>query len=93
MSAAAPGIGLFLAGRVLQGCAAGWVLGLIYVALAILFPGRHLPRVFAILTSVWGVATFVGPLIGCCSPMPEHGVVCSCCSPAKPCCSPPPPCC
>ena len=64
MSAAAPGIGVFLAGRVLQGCAAGWVIGLIYVALAILFPGRHLPRVFAILTSIWGVATFAGPLLG-----------------------------
>jgi MFS family permease len=64
MSAAAPGIGLFLAGRVLQGCAAGWVIGLVYVALAILFPGRHLPRVFAILTSIWGVATFAGPLVG-----------------------------
>ncbi|HEX9933109.1 MAG TPA: MFS transporter [Allosphingosinicella sp.] len=64
MSAAAPGIGLFLAGRALQGCAAGWVIGLIYVALAILFPARHLPRVFAILTSIWGVATFAGPLLG-----------------------------
>jgi predicted MFS family arabinose efflux permease len=64
MSAAAPGIGLFLAGRAVQGCAAGWVIGLIYVALAILFPSRHLPRVFAILTSIWGVATFAGPLLG-----------------------------
>ncbi|HEV2816231.1 MAG TPA: MFS transporter [Allosphingosinicella sp.] len=64
LSALAPGIGLFLAGRALQGCAAGWVCGLIYVALAILFPGRLLPRAFAILTSVWGVATFAGPLLG-----------------------------
>ena len=64
LSAAAPGILPFLAGRVLQGCAAGWVIGLIYVALAVLFPARHLPRVFAILTSVWGVATFAGPLVG-----------------------------
>jgi MFS family permease len=64
MSAAAPGIFLFLAGRTLQGCAAGWVCGLIYVALALLFPGRHLPRVFALATSVWGIATFAGPLIG-----------------------------
>jgi MFS family permease len=64
LSAAAPGIFLFLVGRVIQGCAAGWVIGLIYVALAILFPGRHLPRVFATLTSVWGVATFAGPLVG-----------------------------
>jgi hypothetical protein len=64
LSAMAPNIFLFLAGRVLQGCAAGWLLGLIYVALAILFPGRLLPRVFAILTSIWGIATFAGPLLG-----------------------------
>lgn len=64
MSAAAPGIALFLAGRALQGCAAGWVIGLVYVALALLFPGRHLPRVFALATSVWGIATFAGPLLG-----------------------------
>lgn len=64
MSAAAPGIGLFLAGRVLQGCAAGWICGLIYVVLALLFPGRHLPRAFALCTSVWGIATLAGPLLG-----------------------------
>ena len=64
LSAAAPDIYLFLLGRVIQGCAAGWVIGLIYVALAVLFPGRHLPRIFATLTSVWGVATFAGPLVG-----------------------------
>lgn len=64
LSAAAPGIGLFLAGRAVQGVAAGWVIGLIYVALALLFPGRLLPRVFALLTSVWGIATFAGPLLG-----------------------------
>ena len=52
LSALAPGIGLFLAGRVVQGCAAGWLVGLVYVALAQLFPDRHLPRVFAILTGI-----------------------------------------
>ena len=64
MSAAAPDIFWFLAGRVLQGCAAGWLAGLIYVALALMFEPRHLPRVFALATSVWGIATFVGPLVG-----------------------------
>lgn len=64
MSAAAPNIALFLAGRVVQGAAAGWIGGLIYVAMALLFPGRHLPRVFALCTSVWGVATLAGPLLG-----------------------------
>ncbi|HYD36095.1 MAG TPA: MFS transporter, partial [Allosphingosinicella sp.] len=64
LSASAAGIVLFLAGRVLQGCAAGWIIGLIYVALGVLFPQRHLPRTFALVTSVWGVATLMGPLIG-----------------------------
>lgn len=64
MSAAAPGIAMFLAGRVVQGAAAGWIGGLIYVAMAQLFPGRHLPRVFALCTGTWGIATLAGPLIG-----------------------------
>lgn len=64
MSAAAPDMFLFLFGRVLQGCAAGWVCGLIYVAAALLFPGRLLPRLFALLTGIWGVATLAGPLLG-----------------------------
>ena len=64
MSAAAPDIAWFLIGRTLQGCAAGWLVGLVYVALALMFPTRHLPRVFALATSVWGIATFAGPLIG-----------------------------
>ncbi|MGH6634421.1 MAG: MFS transporter, partial [Sphingopyxis sp.] len=64
MSAAAPGIALFLAGRVVQGAAAGWIGGLIYVAMAQLFPGRHLPRVFALCTATWGIATLAGPLLG-----------------------------
>jgi MFS family permease len=64
MSALAPDMAWFMAGRVLQGVAGGWVLGLIYIAMATSFPSRHLPRLFALVTSVWGVATFVGPLLG-----------------------------
>ncbi|MBV9883467.1 MAG: MFS transporter, partial [Sphingomonadaceae bacterium] len=64
LSAAAGSIFPFLIGRAVQGAAAGWVMGLVYVALATLFPGRHLPRVLALTTSVWGVATFFGPLLG-----------------------------
>ena len=91
LSAAAPGIALFLAGRVLQGCAAGWIGGLIYVALALLFPGRHLPRAFALCTSVWGIATFAGPLLGGLFADAGHVArACSGCSPARPFCSPPP---
>lgn len=64
LSAMSPGIAIFLAGRALQGCAAGWLSGLIYIAVATLFPIRHLPRIFALITSIWAVATFVGPLLG-----------------------------
>ncbi|HKR90104.1 MAG TPA: MFS transporter [Phenylobacterium sp.] len=64
MSAAAPDIFTFLAGRVLQGLGTGWISGFSMVAIALLFPERHLPRVFAAVSGVWGVATLLGPLVG-----------------------------
>jgi hypothetical protein len=63
MSAAGPGIGSFLAGRVLQGLGGGWVVGFCSVAIGLMFPDRTLPKVYAAITSVWGVASLVGPLI------------------------------
>ncbi|EPX61500.1 hypothetical protein D187_001283 [Cystobacter fuscus DSM 2262] len=64
MSAVAPDVGLFLAGRVVQGMSCGWVSGFSMVAVALLFPERHLARVFASISGVWGVATVLGPLVG-----------------------------
>ena len=64
VSATGPGIGTFVAGRVVQGIGAGWVAGFCYVTINIVFETRFLVRVFAAATSVWGIATFVGPLIG-----------------------------
>ena len=64
MSAAGPDILTFLAGRVLQGIGGGWVVGFCSVAIGLMFPGRTLPKVYAAITSVWGVASLVGPLIG-----------------------------
>jgi MFS family permease len=64
LSAAGPDIATFLVGRVVQGVAGGWIAGFAYVAIAVLFPERHLGRVFAAITAVWGVATLVGPLLG-----------------------------
>lgn len=64
LSAAAPEIFSFLAGRVLQGIGGGWVAGFCSVAIGLLFPDRTLARVYAAITSVWGVATLVGPLLG-----------------------------
>ena len=64
LGALAPDMATFLAGRLVQGVGAGWVSGLAMVAIALLFPQRHLARVFASAAAVWGVATLLGPLIG-----------------------------
>ncbi len=64
LGALAPDMGTFLAGRLVQGIGAGWVAGLSMVAIAVLFPPRHLARVFACTAAVWGVATLLGPLLG-----------------------------
>jgi hypothetical protein len=64
MSALAPDIGTFLVGRLIQGLGSGWISGFAMVAIALLFPERHLARVFASVTFVWGIATVLGPLFG-----------------------------
>ncbi len=64
MSAVAGSMPVFVAGRVVQGIAGGWVSGFAYVMISLVFPERHLPRVFAAATSVWGIATLLGPLVG-----------------------------
>jgi MFS family permease len=64
LSAAAPNIEIFLVGRIVQGIGAGWISGFAMVAIALLFPRRHLARVFAAVSGVWGIATILGPLVG-----------------------------
>ena len=64
LSAAAPDIGLFLAGRLLQGVGAGWIVGFCYVAIGVVFPERLWTRMFGAAAGVWGVASFLGPLVG-----------------------------
>lgn len=64
VSALAPNVGLFLGGRLVQGLGSGWISGFSMVAIALLFPERHLARVFASVTFIWGIATVLGPLFG-----------------------------
>jgi len=56
LSALAPEIFTFLAGRILQGVGGGWVVGLCSVAIGLLFANRLLPRVYSAISSVWGIA-------------------------------------
>ena len=64
LSAVAPEIFSFLAGRILQGIGGGWVVGLCSVAISMLFANRLLPRVYSAISSVWGIAVLVGPMLG-----------------------------
>ena len=64
VSAAGPDMPTFVAGRMIQGVGAGWVAGFCYVTINLVFETRYLVRVFAAATSIWGVATFLGPLVG-----------------------------
>ncbi len=64
LSALAPDVGTFLVGRLIQGFGSGWISGFAMVAIALLFPERHLARVFASVTFIWGIATILGPLFG-----------------------------
>ncbi|HVZ69918.1 MAG TPA: MFS transporter [Rhizomicrobium sp.] len=64
ISAVAPSIGAFLAGRALQGAGAGLVVGACYVAMGVLFPNDLWRRVLGAISGVWGIATLLGPLLG-----------------------------
>lgn len=55
---------LFLVGRLIQGCGAGGIIGLAFVAVGAVFPESLWARVFSAVTGVWGVATLLGPLVG-----------------------------
>lgn len=63
-SAGAHGFFLFLAGRLVQGVGGGWVVGFCYVAIGHLFEERLWARMFGASAAVWGVASFLGPLLG-----------------------------
>jgi MFS family permease len=64
LSAVAPEISTFLVGRMLQGIGGGWLSGLASVSIGLLFVNRLLPRVYSSISSVWGVAVLIGPMLG-----------------------------
>jgi len=64
LSALSPGIGVFLIARLAQGLGAGWIVGLVFVAVGSMFPAAQWARAMAATTSVWGVAILLGPALG-----------------------------
>jgi MFS family permease len=64
LSAVAPEISTFLVGRMLQGIGGGWLSGLASVSIGLLFANRLLSRVYSSISSVWGVAVLIGPMLG-----------------------------
>ena len=64
LGAVAPGIAPFMLGRLAQGLGGGWVVGFCYVAISQMFEERLWARIFGAAAGVWGVASFLGPLVG-----------------------------
>lgn len=62
--AAAPSMPWFLAGRLLEGFGGGGLVALAFVSVERLFSRDIWPQLFAIMSAIWGVAAFAGPLLG-----------------------------
>ncbi len=60
-ASAAPDMGVFLAGRALQGLGGGAMIVAAYVVVARTFPDALHPKVFAALSAAWVVPSLVGP--------------------------------
>jgi MFS family permease len=55
---------VMLAGRLTQGVGGGMMVALGYIAVQVLFPERLWTRLLAVLSTLWGAASLIGPLIG-----------------------------
>ncbi len=53
-----------LVGRLFQGLGGGGLVALSFVAAGMLFPRRLAARVMAVVSTLWGVSAFLGPLVG-----------------------------
>ena len=60
----APSMEVMLIGRAIQGFGAGLLTAMSYSMIRIMFPPELWGTAFALISSVWGVATVVGPAIG-----------------------------
>ena len=63
-SAVAPEMWILLAGRLLQGFGGGGLMALSFVSVGLLFPRRLIARAMGVVSTIWAVSAFLGPLIG-----------------------------
>ncbi len=64
ISAVAGSMNGLLLGRLAQGIGGGGMVALSFVAVTVVFPERLMPRALAVVSTVWGLSAFLGPLIG-----------------------------
>jgi len=62
--ALAPTMPILLAGRLIEGLGGGGLVSLAYVSVERLFARAIWPQLFGIMSAIWGVAAFSGPLLG-----------------------------
>ncbi len=61
---AAPAMVVLLIGRAVQGLGGGLILALCYATVRDQYPEALRPKVFALMSGVWGTAALSGPLLG-----------------------------
>lgn len=64
VAALAPSIAAVLLGRALQGLGEGMLVALSYALVRELFETALVPKVFGIQAATWGIAIFLGPMVG-----------------------------
>jgi len=62
--ATAPSMPFFLAGRLIEGLGGGALVSLAFVSVERLFPRNIWPQLFGVMSAIWGVAAFSGPMLG-----------------------------
>lgn len=62
--ALAPTMPILLVGRLVEGLGGGALVSLAFVSVERLFARAIWPQLFAIMSAIWGVAAFGGPLVG-----------------------------
>ncbi|WP_376703233.1 MFS transporter [Mesorhizobium sp. ISC25] len=62
--ATAPSMPLFLSGRLIEGLGGGALVSLAFVSVERLFARATWPQLFGVMSAIWGVAAFSGPVLG-----------------------------